>query len=265
MRCVRTMRASTEGIVRAWARGTNGKIIDPIPNDQPMPDDEYFYWGLLRGSGDMIRRGQHQYYFCDHAYFKAGHNNKPNWYRITKNANTNSIISERSSLRYDKFFKQDIVPWQTTGSQIIVCPPTGAIEWMFDVQDWLTTTVKTLKQQTDREIIIRDKPLNPQITNEGGFTQLKGFTKNKNQTPLEEDLRNAYCVVTYNSMVALKAVCQGIPVVCSENCAAYPMSSKLEDINNLVTPEREPWLWHLAHQQFTLEEMSSGYAYSCIR
>ena len=34
MRCVRTMRASTEGIVRNWAKGTNGKIIDPIPNDQ---------------------------------------------------------------------------------------------------------------------------------------------------------------------------------------------------------------------------------------
>ena len=84
MRCVRTMRASTEGIVRNWAKGTNGKIIDPIPNDQDMPDDEYFYWGILRGSGDMIKRGGHDYYFCDHAYFKAGHKNNPNWYRVTK-------------------------------------------------------------------------------------------------------------------------------------------------------------------------------------
>ena len=265
MRCVRTMRASTEGIVRNWAKGTNGKIIDPIPNDQDMPDDEYFYWGILRGSGDMIKRGGHDYYFCDHAYFKAGHKNNPNWYRVTKNANTNTIITEQNPNRYEQYFKQDIAPWKTTGAQVVVCPPTGAIEWMFDAQDWLTTTVKTLKQQTDREIIVRDKPLNPQITTEGGFTQLKGFVKNKDQRPLEEDLKDAYCVITYNSMVALKAVCEGIPVICSDNCAAYPMSSDLEDINHLKTPEREPWLWHLAHQQFTLSEMASGFAYNCIR
>ena len=157
------------------------------------------------------------------------------------------------------------MPWKTTGTQIIVCPPTGAIEWMFDAQDWLSTTVKTLKQQTDREIVVRDKPLNPQIKIENGFTQLDGFMKNKIQKPLEEDLNDAYCVVTYNSMVALKAVCQGIPVICDVNCAAYPMSGNLHDIDNLNRPDREPWLWHLAHNQFTLEEMASGYAYNCIR
>lgn len=50
MRCVRTMRPATEGIVKHWAKGTNGTIIDPIPNGQPMPDDEYFYFGILRES-----------------------------------------------------------------------------------------------------------------------------------------------------------------------------------------------------------------------
>ena len=63
MRCVRTMRKTTEGVVQHWAKGTNGKIIDPIPNDQPMIDDEYFYWGILRGSGDMMKRKGHTYYF----------------------------------------------------------------------------------------------------------------------------------------------------------------------------------------------------------
>ena len=259
------MRKATEGIVQHWAKGTNGKIIDPIPNNAPMPDDEYFYFGILRGAGDMMKRGGHDYYFCDHAYFNAGHDNATNWYRITKNAHTNSKITEQKPNRYEQNFQQDIVPWQTTGTQVVVCPPTGAIEWFFDTQQWLDTTVGTLKQQTDREIVVRDKPLNPQIKIENGFTQLDGFMKNKNQKPLEEDLNDAYCVVTYNSMVALKAVCQGIPVICDVNCAAYPMSGNLHDIDNLNRPDREPWLWHLAHNQFTLEEMASGYAYNCIR
>ena len=106
MRCVRTMRRATEGIVQHWAQGTNGTIIDPIPNDQAMPQDEYFYFGILRGAGDMMKRGGHDYYFGDHAYFKAGHDNKPNWYRITKNAHTNSHITQQKPDRYEQYFQQ---------------------------------------------------------------------------------------------------------------------------------------------------------------
>ena len=265
MRCVRTKRPATEGIVRHWAQGTKGSIIDPIPNDQPMPDDEYFYWGILRGSGDMMKRGGHDYYFCDHAYFKAGHDNRPNWYRITKNAHVNSSITEQTPHRYEQYFQQHIAPYKTTGSQIVVCPPTGAIEWFFDAHQWLDATVETLKQQTDREIVVRDKPMNPQVNTVNGITQLTGFDKNKDQRSLEEDLADAWCVVTFNSMVAVKAICMGIPVICGPECAAYPVANKIEDIENLQRSDREPWLWHLAHQQFTLEEMASGYAYNCIQ
>ena len=265
MRCVRTKRPATEGIIQHWAQGTGGTIIDPIPNDQLMPDDEYFYWGILRGSGDMMKRGGHEYYFCDHAYFKAGHDNRPNWYRITKNAHVNSEITQQKPNRYEQYFKQDIAPWKTTGTQIVVCPPTGAIEWFFDAQQWLNGVIDTLKQQTTREIVVRDKPMNPQVKTVDGFTQLVGFDKNKDQRSLEEDLQNAWCVVTFNSMVAVKAICMGIPVICGPECVAYPVANKIEDIENLQHPDREPWLWHLAHQQFTLEEMASGYAYNCIR
>jgi len=265
MRCVRTMRTATEGIVQHWAQGTNGTIIDPIPNDQAMPQDEYFYFGILRGAGDMMKRGGHDYYFGDHAYFKAGHDNKPNWYRITKNAHTNAHITEQKPDRYEQYFQQDIVPWQTTGTQVVVCPPTGAVEWYFDAYEWLDTTVKTLKQQTDREIVVRDKPLNPQVQTTNGITQLKGFVKTQDQAPLEQDLKHAWCVVTFNSMVAIKSLCMGIPVICGPECCAYPMATKFENIENPNCPDREPWLWHLAHQQFTLDEMASGYAFNCMQ
>ena len=173
------------------------EIIDPIPNDQDMPDDEYFYWGILRGAGDMMKRKSHTYYFCDHSYFLPGHNNKTNWYRITKNAHTNSCITEQTPDRYEKYFAQDLAPWQTTGTQIIVCPPTGAIEWFFDAQQWLNGVLDTLKQQTSREIVVRDKPMNPQVKTVNGLTQLSGFDKHKSQKPLEEDLKNvkSFCIL----------------------------------------------------------------------
>jgi len=265
MLCVRTLRRSTEGIVQHWAQGTNGKIIDPIPNDQPMPDDEYFYWGILRGSGDMMKRGGHDYYFCDHAYFNAGHNQNPNWYRIVKNGHICNTIQEVTPHRYEQNFKQHIVPYRTTGSHVVVCPPTGAIEWFFDIHSWLDTTVKTLKQQTDREIVVRDKPMNPKVKMVNGQSVFQGMEKNKDQGSLDEALLDAWCVVTFNSSVAIKALVQGIPVVCGPECSAYPMATKIEDIENPRRDDREPWLWTLAHNQFTVDEMASGYAYNQLK
>lgn len=268
MKAVKTMRQFSERIPKAWAQGTGCKVIAPVTNDQEMFEDEYFYFGILRGAGDMMKRSIKNgwnYYFCDHAYFHAGHDGHNPWYRITKNAHTNSGFIEMPSDRYERYFKQDLSPWRKEGKHILVCPPTGAIEWFFDAQEWLNTTVKTLKQHTDREIIVRDKPMDPQVSTKSGVTQIVGFNKSKEQKPLDEDLNEAYCVVTFNSMVSVKSICMGIPVICGPECAAYPVANKIEDIENLQRPDREPWLWHLAHQQFTLEEMASGYAYDCIR
>ena len=77
---------------------------------------------------------------------------------------------------------------------------------------------------------------------------------------MQEDLDDAHCVVTFNSGVGVKALCEGIPVICGIECAAYPIANKIEDVENLQQHERQPWLNHLAHSQFTLAEMSSGYA-----
>ena len=268
MKAVKTQRPFTEKIPQAWAQGTGCKIIDPVSNDQEMFEDVYFYFGILRGAGDMMKRSIQngwEYYFCDHAYFNAGHEGANPWYRITKNSQVNSTLTDKPSDRYNTYFKQDIKPWRTNGDKIIVCPPTGAIEWFFDTQDWLNTTVETLKQHTDREIVVRDKPMDPQVATRAGITQLVGFNKKTIDKPLHEDLADAHVVVTFNSNVGVKAVCEGIPVICGLECAAYPMSNKIEDVENLKFVDREPWLWHLAYQQFTLQEMSSGYAFNQLK
>lgn len=270
MRAVKTKRAFTEKIPNAWAKGTGCSTIDPYSNDQEMPQDEYFYFGILRGSGDMLKRSianDWDYYYCDHAYFLAGHQHPDPWYRITKNNLVSSNMRQKvSDDRYKKYFEQELLPWRKDSlfSKIIVCPPTGAIEWFYDTHNWLTTTVQALKQQTTREIVVRDKPMDPQVATKNGITQLIGFNKRNDAVSLEDDLQDAYCVVTFNSNVAIKAACMGIPVICGNECAAYPIANKLEDIENLEFKDREPWLNHLAYSQFRLSEIQSGYAYDIV-
>ena len=71
--------------------------------------------------------------------------------------------------------------------------------------------------------------------------------------------------MTFNSSVVIDAVCEGIPVFCGTECSAYQVAE--QDLSKIETPkhaDREPWLWHLSYNQFTLEEMRSGFAYDCI-
>jgi hypothetical protein len=267
MKAVKTQRPFTEKIPRAWSQGTGCKVIDPVTNDQEMFEDEYFYFGILRGAGDMMKRSMvngWDYYFCDHAYLDAGHDGADPWYRITKNSQVNSVLRDRPADRYENNFKHDIKPWRRSGSKIIVCPPTGAIEWFFDAQDWLNTTVETLKQHTDREIVVRDKPMDPQVSTRAGITQLVGFNKKTIDKPLHEDLEDAHAVVTFNSNVGVKAICEGIPVICGPECAAYPLANKFEDVENFKFEDRKPWLHNLAYSQFRLSEIQSGFAYQTL-
>ena len=267
MKAIKTQRQFTERIPQAWAQGTGCKIISPVSNDQEMFEDVYFYFGILRGAGDMMKRSISNgwdYYFCDHAYFKSGHDGANPWYRITKNGHVNSILSDRPSDRYDQHFKQDLLPWRKEGRHILVCPPTGAIEWFFDTQNWLNTIVETLKQHTDREIIVRDKPMDPQVSTKAGVTQLVGFNKKNQDRPLQQDLDDAHCVITFNSNVAITTAIQGIPVICGKECAAFPIANQIEQVEKLEYPDRQPWLNNLAYSQFTLDEMKSGFAYDIL-
>ena len=62
------MRPYTEKIISSWAKGGGGEIISPIKDDQDMPHDTYAFLGVLRGSGDMLKRwmlNNYDYYFID--------------------------------------------------------------------------------------------------------------------------------------------------------------------------------------------------------
>ena len=45
MLCVRTLRRETNIIPQMWSIGTQGILISPIPDNEPLPKDEYFFLG----------------------------------------------------------------------------------------------------------------------------------------------------------------------------------------------------------------------------
>jgi hypothetical protein len=83
--------------------------------------------------------------------------------------------------------------------------------------------------------------------------------------PLEEALQGAHALVTHSSNVAIEAACLGTPVFVDPASAAAPVGlTDLGQIESPVYPDREPWLSHLAYNQFTFEEIGDGRAWRML-
>lgn len=221
-------------------------------------------WGILRGSGDVLRKSQkykQTYYFCDHAYFLRGHSgtgsgpgrkNREQHYRIVKNAMQLCEIQNRPSDRWETLCRLGgserlrIDPWQKNGRHIVITPPSEFFSEFFALKHWLHNTVEEIKKHTDRPIVIRQKP-----------EELR-YQDYANR-PLYEDLKDAWALVTWRSNTAVEAALLGIPVFCDAETAAAPIGLQdLSKVESPVYPDREPWCWSLAYGQYSRKELLTG-------
>ena len=255
---IHTTKPRTQRYVEAFVKGTPGSPkIYHFREMKRLPEENLTMYGILAGSGEIYKWCQKEkkdFFFMDHGYFTNAHDS-PHWLRITKNKHCQNILQQKPTDRYEKYFKQDIKPWNK-GKKILVLPPTNAIANFFDATNWLDQTLKTLKNNTDREIDIREKPYNPTI----GIDHVGATVKIDRPTNHQGDIvwSDYYATVTYNSNTAIASLTNGVPVFCDAvNSAAAPISET--DFSRIETPKYEDRLElfaSLAYNNFSLEEMS---------
>ena len=227
------------------------------------------FWGTIRGTQDLIKTARKHgilYFNFDHPYFfRTPHSIhmklKTRNYRITANAENINFLCNDKFIEEDKehvkFFRSvdtddlkisNRLYKNSKRKYILLCPPSNFACDLYDLgttNDWVIKTKKEIKKYTDREIIIREKKL-------------------KFDKPLEEDLKDAYCIVTHQSTAAIKAVMNGVPSICDVSSSAAPVSTtKIEDIENIKRPDNDLinlWIDSLLANQFSMEEIRSGYA-----
>ena len=205
-------------------------------------------WGILRGSGDIInhaRARNWRFFHTDHAYFQRGHQRMT--YRVSYCGFEIDRILDRPDDRLMKFGVH-IAPWRPAGEAIIVCPPTDYFAAFHGCEGWLGDTIQALRMHTDRPIIIRGKP------RQAG-----------DQPPIEGDFERAHLVVTHSSNVAIEALLYGVPVLVAPTSAAAPVGiTDPANVEAPVRPERHIWASALAYQQFDIDEMRSGNAWTLL-
>ena len=262
---IHTTKPRTQRYVDAFVKGSGHGKIYQFRDLKTLPKENLTMYGILAGSGEVYKwcvKENRDFYFMDHGYFTNAHDS-PHWLRITKNKHCQNILQQRPTDRYEKHFKQDIKPWHK-GEKILVLPPTNAIANFFDATDWLDYTIKILKQNTDREIDVREKPYNPTIETDhvGATVKVDKPTVHKGNI----EWNDYHATVTYNSNTMVASLTNGVPVFCDAiNSAAAPISET--DFSKIETPkygDRIALFSSLAYNNWTLQEMANGTAWRML-
>lgn len=203
------------------------------------------------------------FYYVDTGYF----GNEPNfknpggwkhWHRIVKNDLQHGAIIPRPSDRFEKFNKK-FAPWKHGGRTILVALPDEkpCKFYGIDREQWIADTIATIKQHTDRPVIVRERAPN----------RIDRIATDTLQAALDRDV---YALVTFNSVAAVESVFYGIPAfTLAPANAASPVA--LQDLSQIETPyyadadKLHAWACHLAYGQFHIDELKNGSAMKILK
>jgi len=246
---------SKDAILEDFLVGANGRIgagkeVMDLPLEVPAAIRGIVKKKLIHKCHEIGR----DYYYIDTGYF--GNDKKKHYHRITKNA-MQYLGELDTNCPDDRFKRTGVALTKFRGGQnILLCPPSqkALSYWGVDLEEWLESTVTTIKQYTDRPIVIREKQSRRERTN-----------VNTIGMALADDV---HCMVTYNSIAAVESLIHGKPVFTVGPNAAHHLSnkdlSKIEDPYIPTLDEVHNLCCNLAYQQFTVKEMRDGTAWEMI-
>lgn len=199
--------------------------------------DPIAVWGQLRGAKELLAKSKH-YYRMDHAYV-----GRLDFYRMTRGDFQPSRIVERPADRWDFLkarFKLKSRDWQK-GRHVLVTLSDQRTYDFFGLGKWGDFIKAEIQKHTDRPVVLRSR---------------------SEARPLAEQLKDAWCLVTYASNTVIDALLAGVPVFTLGPSIARPVG--LSDVSRIESPHypenREEFFRFMAYCQFTNHEFASGFA-----
>lgn len=161
--------------------------------------------------------------------------------------------------------------YQTSGNYILICLQRNG-GWSMrglDVMQWCNTVIKELRRYTDRPIVVRGHPGDKKLQTYLKLNML-GVTISNTQRPIQEDLKNAWATVIYNSSPGVASLIEGVPVFALDPDPNYSQYSevvnhKLADIESPKTYDRQLWVERISMSHWNFAELISGEAWSFMR
>lgn len=259
---VKTERAKTEKYVDSASKGMKDCTLTSYQNVLNSKDcDKVVFMGVLRGSNLIYKwaeKNKKDFYYIDRPYWGESRAT-PYWMRCVKNQHVKTFTDTRPDDRFKQQFKDEIKPYHKNGQYVLVVPPSHAMAEHFNAHDWLQKTIDVLKANTDRELVIREKPYNPEAVVDATGKMTPGKSSN-NKPPRPFEWHKVHAVVTFNSSISIKALTNGVPVFANFDNPCLPVCE--QDFTKIENPNYEdprPVFYSLAYGQFTQQEFRNGY------
>lgn len=161
--------------------------------------------------------------------------------------------------RFARHYGHQMRPWREDGDYVLVMGQMQGDASLHgaNIREWAAETCRAYREAGHR-VVYRPHPNANQNDHPECVEVHKWF-------PLEDSLRRASLCVTYTSTSGVEAVLAGIPTVtCNRGAMAWPVAAH-GILKDPVRPDRTAWANKLAWTQFSAEEISSGFAWSCLK
>lgn len=182
------------------------------------------------------------------------------------------IQSDRSKKVFERNGYDPNIDWRTTGDYILLCMQKVGDASLRgqDIFSWTEETVKMLRQHTERQIIVRPHPLYRKksrhaeckkvVTDYFNVIWQETDLEKDGFIPIQQQLDNAWCTVTYTSGSGIDAVLQGVPnIACDSGSMVYDVSSKnISQVEKPYRGDKKEWTNKIAHCQWSIDEFESG-------
>jgi hypothetical protein len=213
-----------------------------ITEDEKIPSSatSVAVHGVLRGNGGVIKQAMEK--GIDWLYVDNGYLNT--YKRVVMNATAPTTKREGRRFEHNTQFK----PWRGGGGKhIILLPPSPPYMETFggSCREFLNHCAHNINLYTDRDVIVRAKP-----------------AKGRKAKDWDEQLKDAYCVVTWGSNLALDAMIKGVPTVSLGWCPASFASKRFEDFERMAMvdePDRQGIVDNLTWSSFEKNELNICY------
>jgi hypothetical protein len=161
--------------------------------------------------------------------------------------------------------------YRTSGKHILICLQRNG-GWSMrglDVMEWCKKTITEIKKHTDRPIIVRGHPGDKKVTH---YLKLNipGVTISDLSKPIQDDFKNAWATVTYNSSPGVASLIEGIPVFSLDKDPNYSQYSDianhtLKRIEDPKLHDRQSWVERISMSHWKFSELTSGEAWSFMK
>lgn len=162
------------------------------------------------------------------------------------------------------------IAWKSQGDYIVIAGQHGYSEqWknMPPMIEYYKQTVETIRQKTDKPIVIRSHPrfrenIHFAVEDPQWFKKQNCEWNIANKIhhtydsfDFEDQLKHTYCVYSHSSNAGVTSIINGVPAIVSESSLAYEVGCS--DIENLHRPDRHEWLCKLSYCEWFADEIST--------